>query len=32
MRGTCFYAYNDADDRLDLDIVEHRVPADFFKG
>lgn len=32
MDGCCFYAYNDADDRLDLDIVEHRVPADFFKG
>ena len=32
MAGCCFYAYNDADDRLDLDIVEHKVPADFFKG
>jgi hypothetical protein len=32
MSGCCFYAYNDADDRLDLDIVEHRVPTDFFKG
>lgn len=32
MYGCCFYAYNDADDRLDLDIVEHKVPADFFKG
>lgn len=32
MDGCCFYAYNDEDDRLDLDIVEHKVPADFFKG
>jgi hypothetical protein len=32
MGGCCFYAYNDADDRLDFDIVEHKVPADFFKG
>jgi hypothetical protein len=31
MDGCCFYAYNDADDRLDFDIVEHRVPADFLK-
>lgn len=32
MDGCCFYAYNDADDSLDFDIVEHKVPADFFKG
>ena len=31
MDGCCFYAYNDADDRLDFDIVAHRVPADFLK-
>ena len=31
MNGCCFYAYNDADDRLDFDIVEHKVPADFLK-
>lgn len=32
MNGRCFYQYNDDDDRLELDIVEHKVPADFFKG
>ena len=30
MHGTCFYAYNDDDDRLEFDIVEHKVPVDFF--
>lgn len=29
--GYEIYAYNDADDKLDLEIVEHKVPADFFK-
>jgi hypothetical protein len=32
MNGCCFYQYNDDDDCIELDIVEHRVPADFFKG
>ena len=30
MDGYCLSAYNDDDDRLELDIVEHKVPADFF--
>lgn len=30
MHGQDVYAYNDADDKLELDIVEHKVPADFF--
>ena len=30
MNGCCFYQYNDDDDRLELDIVEHKVPANFF--
>lgn len=29
--GYEIYAYNDADDKLDIDIIEHQVPADFFK-
>lgn len=29
--GYEIYAYNDADDKLDIEIVEHKVPADFFK-
>lgn len=32
MNGCCFYQYNDDDDRIELDIVEHKIPADFFKG
>ncbi len=31
MNGFLIYAYNDADDRVDFDIVKHTVPADFFK-
>lgn len=31
MDGFLIYAYNDADDRVDFDIVKHTVPADFFK-
>lgn len=30
MNGYLLYANNDADDRLDVDIVKHTVPADFF--
>ena len=30
MNGYVIYAYNDADDRVDFDIVKHTVPADFF--
>lgn len=30
MHGKCLSAYNDDDDRVDLGIVEHKVPADFF--
>jgi len=30
MNGYIIYAYNDADDRVDFDIVKHTVPADFF--
>ena len=30
MNGCCFYQYNDDDDRIELDIVEHKVPANFF--
>lgn len=29
--GYIIYAYNDADDRVEFDIVKHTVPADFFK-
>lgn len=29
--GYEIYAYNDADDKLDINIIEHKVPADFFK-
>jgi hypothetical protein len=28
--GYVIYAYNFYDDRVDFDIVEHKVPADFF--
>ena len=28
--GYIIYAYNDADDRVEFDIVKHTVPADFF--
>ena len=31
MNGYLIYAYNDADDRVEFDIVKHTVPADFFK-
>lgn len=31
MNGYIIYAYNDADDRVEFDIVKHTVPADFFK-
>ena len=29
--GYEIYAYNDSDDKLDLSIVDHTIPADFFK-
>ena len=31
MNGYEIYAYNDADDKLDMEVIEHKVPADFFK-